>query len=93
MERELSDNVFDIVRTTDESTHEWVLRGSNNSVSYGFDYATRVANANRPEQIALYGGRGGYMSVAVRAIDATVDELNELLMEDCEPFTESDLEC
>lgn len=85
-------NVFAVVKTTDGSTNEWMLHDSGGTVAYGFDYATRVSNADPREKIALYGGDGGYMSVSLQSIDATVSQLNELLLDDCEPFDEADLE-
>lgn len=88
----LPKNIFSISKTTADSTHKWMLHSVNGEISYGFDYATRVANADRGEKVALYGGDGGYMSVAVQSVDATVAELNALLLDECEPFNESDIE-
>lgn len=92
MTDELPDNVFDIVPTQSGSDSEYILMSEENALTYGFDNAGRVANGDRDERIALYSNGVSSLSVSVRKIDATAEELNGLLLETCTPFSSEELE-
>lgn len=54
-----------IQRLTDESSNEYRIFSQDQAISYTFDYATRVANGDSPERLALYSNDVSNGTVAI----------------------------
>lgn len=80
-----------IRETTDESDSEFVLADFELDAQIYLDYATRVANGDRPEKIALYKQGIPVGTIPVSAIDEPLTRVNELLLEEADPITENEV--
>ena len=73
---EIPDECFEIVKNQEGSSVPWTLCSkAGRSFNFGFEYATRVANGDRPEKIGLFNN-GSCVSVQISKIDTTVEQLN-----------------